>query len=178
MIRLTSRLGALALVLPFVLALAACDSTDDDATFVAADYVGTYNGASTVRFDGPDGPVEQSTALAVQVVAPAGGNTVTITMTPEGGDPIVFAGTHDANGAVFPVPGSTLVMRVDADGDVSGSGTLPFFDVVLRATTSGRITPARLLITADVEVTEGTPDTPAGTGGEITFEALRVAGGS
>ncbi len=174
MLRLTSRLGALALVI----ALAACDSADNDAAFRVADYVGTYNGAATVRFDGPDGPVEQSTPLTVRVTAPAGGNTVTITMTPEGGTPIVFNGTHDADGAVFPVPNSTLVMRVDGDGDVSGSGTLPFFDVTLRATTSGRITPERLLITADVEVTEGTPDTPAGTGGEVTFEALRVAGGS
>ena len=174
MARLTSRLGALALLL----ALAACDSTDDAGSFDVADYVGTYNGAATVRFDGPDGPVEQSTPLVVRVVAPAGGNTVTITLTPEGGEPIVFAGTHDADGAVFPVSGSTLVMRVDADGDISGTGTLPFFDVTLRATTSGRVTPERLLITADVEVTEGTPDTPAGTEGQVTFEALRVAGGS
>lgn len=174
MARLLPRVGVLALALT----LAACDSADGGATFVAADYVGTYNGTATTRFDGPDGPVEQSTALVVRVAAPATGNAVTITMTPEGGEPIVFAGTHDANGAVFPVPGSTLVMRVDADGDVSGTGTLPFFDVVLRATTSGRITPQRLLITADVEVTEGTPDTPAGTDGRVTFEALRVSGGS
>lgn len=174
MIRLLPRLGALALVL----ALSACDSADGGATFDVADYVGSYNGTATTRFDGPDGPVEQSTALAVVVTAPAGRNTVRITMTPAGGEPIIFNGTHDANGAVFPIPGSTLVMRVDADGDVSGTGTLPFFDVVLQASTSGRITPQRLLITADVEVTEGTPETPAGTEGQVTFEALRVTGGT
>ncbi len=172
MARFLPRFGVLVLLL----ALAACDSSDGGDTFDVADYVGTYNGTARTTFDGPDGPVEQSTALVVRVTAPASGNTVRITMTPAGGEPIVFNGTHDANGAVFPVPGSTLVMRVDADGDVSGSGTLPFFDVTLQATTSGSVTPQRILITADVEVIEGTPDTPAGTNGEITFEALRVSG--
>lgn len=176
MIRTLSRLGALALLLP----LAACDSTTDDdgGSFDVTAYTGTYTGAATTTFTTPDTTLTTTTALGVAIAAPAGGNAVTITMTPTGGTPVVFSGTYDANGAVFPVPNSTLVMRVDSDGDISGDGTLPFFDVTLDAETSGRITRERFLLTADVRVTEGNDEVPDGATGRIEFEALRSSSGT
>lgn len=170
MIRTLSRLGALLLLL---VSVAACDSSSDGGDFDVTDYVGIYTGAVTTEFETADSTITAVAPVSITVAAPAGGNTVTLAITPTGGDPITLNGTYDATGAVFPVPNSTLVIRIDGDGDVSGTGTLPFFDVTLRATTAGRVTSARFLLTADFTVTEGTDTTPVGTTGSVRFEALR-----
>ncbi len=170
MIRTLSRFGALLLLLVTV---AACDSGDSGSDFDVTDYVGTYTGAVTTEFTVADSTVTAATPITVVVAAPSGGNAVTLRITPTGGDPITLSGTYDADGAVFSIPNSTLVMRIDGDGNVSGTGTLPFFDVTLRATMTGRVTTPRFLLTADVTVTEGTDTVPVGTMGSIRFEALR-----
>lgn len=159
-----------------VLLVAGCDSSDPD-TFRVTDYVGTYTGAVTTSFSTPDTTVTAVTALTVSVAVPAGGNTVVVTMTPAGSAPVVFNGTYDTNGAVFPVPNSTLVVRVAANGAISGAGTVPFFDLGLQATTTGSITSARFLLTANVTVVQGNAEVPAGATGVITFEALRSSVG-
>lgn len=174
MIHSFPRLGALALAL--LLPLAACDSGSDGSDggdFDVTDYVGTYTGAVTTNFTTADSTITAAAPISIRVAAPASGNTVTLTITPTPGDPITLNGTYDANGAVFSIPNSTLVMRIDGDGDVSGTGTLPFFDVTLRATTTGRVTSARFDLTADVTVTEGSATVPANSSGTVRFEAVR-----
>lgn len=164
---------------PFGLALAAvlllltgCDSSDDD-TFDVTEYVGTYDGTVTIAVDGED-PSEAPVAIVVSASESA--RTVTLSIGTGGDAPLVIPGTFDANGAVFPIAsaGSTLILRVDADGDISGSGTMPFFDVVVDVDADGRITRPSLTMTLDFEVIEGNGGTtPTGDTGRVTFSGTR-----
>lgn len=157
------------------LAVVGCDSGSDTPFDVSA-YVGTYTGTILLTENGSDAPDPIETPATVVVSASESARTVRIAISSDGTDALVLNGTYDEDGAVFPLTdnGSTVVLRVDGDGDISGSGTTPFFDVTVRLEADGRATSSRFDLTLDFTVTEGNGGTtPTGTSGTVRVEAQK-----
>lgn len=158
-----------------------CDSSgsdnDDDGPagpFDAQAYVGDYTGAALVSVATPDTSYVAA-AQAVTVSIAASGGSATINVTPEEGDPLTFAGSYDDDGAVLPLTdgGSTLVLRLDREGDVSGTGTVRLGTLRFRAEADGSISPTNLSVTLALVVSEGNEALPVGSRATVTLGARR-----
>lgn len=167
------------LALVALLALSACDS-NDSSTFDIDAYTGSYTGTSTLTFR--TGTATTTTTAPVTVtVAKSGTNIVTATIDPGVGsdgtdpDPVVFPGTYSSTGARFAaaVPGSSVVITVDGDGDIDGSGNVDLFGVGIALAPSGRIADRSFRLDVGLNVTGGNADVPTGSTGSVVITASR-----
>ncbi len=168
-----------ALPLVALLALSACDSGGSSSFDIDA-YTGAYTGTATLSLR--RGTETTTTTAPVTVtIAKSGANVVTATIDPGMGsdgtdpDPIVFPGTYSDTGARFAAaaPGSSVVITVDGDGDLDGSGNIDLFGVGITLAPSGRITNRSLRIDVGLNVTSGNAETPTGSTGSAVVTATR-----
>ena len=161
-----------------LLALSACDSTG--STFNVDDYTGVYRGTSTLTFQ--NGSTTTTTTSPVTVtVARGAGNIVTTTIDPGVGsdgtdpEPVVFPGTYSDTGARFAAAasGSSVVITVDADGTIDGSGNIDLFGVGVALSPSGSISGNSFRLDVGLDVMQGNADVPTDSSGRVVISATR-----
>lgn len=164
--------------------LTGCDAgdSDDGGLFSIETYLGTYTGTSTTtsQVGGVSQTVVQPASVVVARGAVEGEGTVTLDLGPAapGADdpaPIVLEGTYDEDGVElrFPDDNVSLVVRVDADGDISGNGTAPVFDLTVELEADGRATADSFDLSIGAVVTTGNDDVPVGSSFSVVIEADR-----